>query len=180
MIGQFLLPYRRIRDVKLYKYSSGCGGPLKPEVVQSTAYSSGYPASNVLILGEKDAYLGNGKYNIWLAGKKTKEGFTLKVDTCTRMIVGCQIKNLGKGYPSGMALATKDFQVSGSMNENGPWETLLEDQLVDTSKKAASLLNFAFDQLVEIQFIKFDIQSYWGKGGGLQYFAAIPGKNINM
>ena len=158
--------------MKFYKYSSGCGGPLNPEVVQSTAYSSGYPASNVLILGEEDAYLGNGKYNIWLAGKKTKEGFTLKVDTCTRMIVGCQIKNLGRGYPSGMA--AKDFRVSGSMNENGPWETLVEDQLVDTRGIAASLLNFTFDKPVEIQFIKFDLISYWGtQRGGLQYLAAI-------
>ena len=63
------------------------------------------------------------------------------------------------------------------MNENGPWETLVEDQLVDTTGgKAASLLDFTFDKLVEIKFIKFDLISYWGAGGGLQYFAAIPGK----
>ena len=60
------------------------------------------------------------------------------------------------------------------MNENGPWKTLVEDQLIDTRFKAASLLNFTFDQPVEIQFLKFDLVSYWGDGGGLQYFAAIP------
>ena len=61
------------------------------------------------------------------------------------------------------------------MNENGPWETLVEDQLVDTRGIAASLLDFTFDKPVEIQFIKFDLISYWGPyGGGLQYFAAIP------
>ena len=72
--------------------------------------------------------------------------------------------------------ATKNFKISGSMNENGPWETLLEDQLVDTSRgEAASLLNFTFKEPMEIQFLKFDLISYWGKwGGGLQYFAAIP------
>ena len=62
------------------------------------------------------------------------------------------------------------------MKENGPWETLVEDQLVDTTGgKAASLLNFTFDKPVKIQFLKFDLISYWGSlGGALQYFAAIP------
>ena len=57
----------------------------------------------------------------------------------------------------------------------GPWETLVEDELVNTSwGERASLLNFTFDEPVEIQFIKFDLISYWGTyGGGLQYFAAI-------
>ena len=50
------------------------------------------------------------------------------------------------------------------------------DELVDTSSGiAASLLNFTFAQPVEVQFLKFDLVSYWGTtGGGLQYFAAIP------
>ena len=145
-------------------------------MVQSTAYSSSLPASNVLILGEEDAYLGNGKYNYWLAefGKTTGQGFTLRLDACTRLIAACRIKNKGKGLSYGYA--TKDFKISGSMNENGPWETLVAEQLVDTTGgKAASLLNFTFDKPVEIQFIKFDLISYWGtSGGGLQYFAAIP------
>ena len=150
-----------------------CVGPLSPEVVQSTAYHS-YQASNVLILGETDAFLAMGKYNYWLAEwqKTTEQGFTLKLDDCARLIAGCQIKNTGKGNSG---IATKNFKISGSMNENGPWETLLEDQLVDTSRgEAASLLNFTFKEPVEIQFVKFDLISYWGSSGGLQYFAAIP------
>ena len=39
--------------------------------------------------------------------------------------------------------------------------------------KPASLLNFTFEQPVEIQFLKFDLVSFWGAGGGLQYFAPI-------
>ena len=152
-----------------------CVGPLKPEVVQSTAYNSNYPASSVLILGEEAAVLGNGKTNYWLAeeGKTTGQGFTLKLDTCARLIAGCQIKNTGKKV--WYDFATKGFKISGSMIKNGPWETLVEDQLVETSwGEAAPLLNFTFDKPVEIQFIMFDLISYWGDGGGLQYFAAIP------
>ena len=66
------------------------------------------------------------------------------------------------------------FQVSGSIKENGPWDTLVEDQLIDTRGVVASLLNFTFEEPVEVQFLKFDLISYYGLGGGLQYFAAIP------
>ena len=162
-----------------------CGGPLKPEVVQSTALSSFYSASNVLILADMDGGDDNGRANFWLAegGKTTGQGFTLKVgDDCSRLIAGCQIKNKGRELVSGIWnnwWSTKEFRVSGSMNENGPWETLLEDRLVDTTfyggNRPASLLNFIFKDPVEIQFLKFDLVSFWGpNGGALQYFAAIP------
>jgi len=169
-------------------YCGECAGQLKPEIVQSTAFSSLYPASSVLILGEVDAPLANGEANFWLAeeGKTTGQGFTLKVDSCTRLIAGCQIKNKGKEFISGVWnnwWSTKEFRVSGSMNENGPWETLLEGQLNDTTFAGAhipaSLLNFTFEHHAEIQFLKFDLISFWGSaaGGGLQYFAAIPASN---
>ena len=108
---------------------------MKPEVIQSTA--SIYPASNVLVLG--DDYFANGLgQNLWVARKTAAgQGFTLKVDTCARLIAGLQIKNTGDMRH---AWATKEFQVSGSMNKSGPWETLVEDQLEDTrGGKAAQL-----------------------------------------
>ena len=159
-----------------------CVGQLSPEVVQSTAGAEhpGFPASSVLILGEEDGWLDNNyiERNYWMAenGKTTGQGFTVKLDDCARMIAGCQIKNLGKGS---WGRGTKDFKVSSSTNENGPWETLVEDQLVDTIwGKFASLLNFPFEKPVEIQFLKFELISYWGGvGGGLQYFAAILAKS---
>ena len=106
----------------------------------------------------------------------------MKVDACARLIAGCQIKNKGKGLSP--ERATKNFKISGSMNENGPWETLVEDQLPYKSDVAAPLLNFTFDEPVEMQFIKFDLVSYWTSyGGGLQFFAAIPatgGKHLSL
>ena len=56
------------------------------------------------------------------------------------------------------------------MADNGPWETLLEGELADTIQKPVSLLNFTFDQPAEVQFLKFDLVSFWGTEGGLQYF----------
>ena len=113
---------------------------MTPEVVQSTAYNAFTPARNVLILGDEDVQnMENREYNFWLAGfqNTSGQGFTLKVDTCARLIAGLQIKNTGDMRH---AWATKEFQVSGSMNKSGPWETLVEDQLEDTrGGKAAQL-----------------------------------------
>ena len=135
-------------------------------------------------------YLGFGYFLLLFASynhiclKQFEFPFSPKIDTlyCARLIAGCQIKNKGKEMlPGGWNnwWSSKGFRVSGSLKENGPWETLVEDQLVDTTfsggKRPASLLNFTFKEPVEIQFIKFDLISYWGgSGGGLQYFAAIP------
>ena len=97
----------------------------------------------------------------------------MKVYDYERLFAGCQIKNTGKGTNSGRT--TRSFLVSGSLKENGPWETLVEGELIDTRVKLASLLNFTFEKPVEIQFLKFELISYWGPfGGGLQYFAALP------
>ena len=82
----------------------GCGDLLKPEVVQSTAFSSLYSASHVLVLAEVDVGDQNGKANFWLAegGKTTGQGFTLQVGVCKSLIAGCQIKNKGRELISGV------------------------------------------------------------------------------
>ena len=95
------------------------------------------------------------------------QGFTIKLDDCKRLVTGVQVKNLS-GYNG---WRTKEFRVSGSLGESGPWNTLLEKELVDGP---ATLLEFNFDKAEEVQFIKFDLVSFWGDGGALQYFAAIP------
>ena len=81
---------------------------MTSEVVESTAYGTEghFPARNVLVLGETDAWVGCC-CNYWLAEqeKTAGQGFTLRVDNCTRMIAGCQIKNKGEGSDS--ARATK-------------------------------------------------------------------------
>ena len=88
------------------------------------------------------------------------------------MIAGCQIKNCDNKFKGRQS--TKDFRVSGSLNKEGPWEILVEDQLINSRSEPVQLLNFTFVKLVEIQFLKFELVSFWGShGGGLQYFSAI-------
>ena len=119
--------------------------------------------------------MGQGKLNFWLAeqGETRGEGFTIKVDRCARRVQGFQIKNKGKGTDTGFA--TKGFLVSGSLDSNGPWKTLIQEELTDTTgSRSAHLLNFTMDKPVKIKFLKFELVSFWGEGGGLQYFAPIP------
>ena len=157
---------------------------MEPKVVDSTGKDvSNFPASSVLVLGEKDTRMPNGKYNYWLAEhqKTTGQGFTLQLDNrwhCARLIGGFQIKNKGKGKDTNVA--TRKFKVAGSKQSNGPWETLIQEELIDTRGGIeASLINFTFEKPVEIQYLKFELISYWGThGGGLQYFAAIPSTTI--
>jgi len=157
-----------------------CVGPLKHKVVHRNDITAQHPAESVLILGEEDVRMDNGKYNFWLAGINGWRGFIVRIDYCKRLIAGFQIKNLGKGEYR--LSATDQFQIGGSTKENGPWKILADYHLDDTRGKPAPLLNFTFDEPVEIQFIYFELVSYWpgvtdpswGNRGGLQYFAAIP------
>ena len=97
------------------------------------------------------------------------QGFIIKLDDCKRLVTGVQIKNLRKNYNG---WRTKKFRVSGSLGESGPWNTLVEEELVDVDGPAP-LLEFVFDKPEEVQFLKFDLLSFWGDGGALQYFAAV-------
>ena len=48
--------------------------------------------------------------------------------------------------------SSREFSISGSLADSGPWETLLEEGLANTIQKPVSLLNFTFDLSVDVQF----------------------------
>ena len=69
--------------------------------------------------------------------------------------------------------STKTFKVSLSHHSNGPWTRVLQETLSD-SRRASDplpLLEFSITPK-EARFVKFEMLSYYGHGGGLQYFAA--------
>ena len=144
-------------------------GPLKPVIVWHNSHLS-YHAEHVLALAQQDA-----GSNVWFFGnKKIGDGFIMKVDTCKRWVVGVQIQNKGK-EKGRTPIGTKQFRVHGSVAENGPWDTVLESELEDETQKQAILQNFTFNEPFEIQYLKFEVVSFWGSwGAGLQYFAATP------
>ena len=70
--------------------------------------------------------------------------------------------------------ATKSFSVSGSLEANGPWELLLEEEFDNPLSKGAPppiVQTFYFKKAATVKFLRFDLKSYWGDfGGGLDYF----------
>ena len=142
---------------------------LQPEVIWST----NIPNWSIYgIFSEGDIY--------WLTKNKyTGHGFTIKLGACKVSIVGVHVKNI-KHRTSQAHLpsrATRSFRISGVLRESGPWEQLLEEEFQDPMPEGApapTIQTFHFKEAVEVQFLRFDLDSYWGTtGGGLDYFSVI-------
>ena len=58
-----------------------------------------------------------------------------------------------------------------SKNKNGPWEEILDETLDDSRNhpNPLALQSFSFEA-VTAGFVKFEVLSWYGIGGGLQYF----------
>ena len=95
-------------------------------------------------------------------------------------IVGVRVKNIAHHNGISLTRATRSFRVSGVLRDSGPWnpwEQLLEEEFenpLTDGAPAPTLQTFYFREAVEVQFLKFDLDSYWGdESGGLDYFAVI-------
>ena len=149
-----------------------CEGPLQPNVVEGLSHPK-FPAENVFVDQSIDGEEERGNY--WLAkhGKTQNQGFVLRVSLCQRRIYGVQLRNTHNGKMRNKG--TKRFRVSGALQEEGPYEFLLEEELEDSRDQALPpMQTFSFDWTV-IRFLKFELQEFWGAGGGLQYFAPLSG-----
>ena len=146
-----------------------CEGLLQPEVIWST----NIPNWSIYgIFSEGDRY--------WLTKNKyTGHGFTIKLGACKVSIVGVHVKNIKhrttQAHPP--SRATQGFRVSGVLRESSPWEPLLEEEFENPLLEGApapTLQTLYFKEAVEVQFLRFDLDSYWGIfGGGLDYFSVI-------
>ena len=117
-----------------------------------------------------------GKY--WLAANgHIGHGFTIKLSDCNLKIAGVQIKNVKHGSKKRGYRVTKGYTVLGGVKEDGQWEQLLKEEFdnpFDGGVPPPILQTFHLQEAVEVKFIRFDINSYYGgKGGGLDYFAVI-------
>ena len=110
----------------------------------------------------------------------TGHGFTIKLSGCKISVVGVRVKNIAHVYETFRTRATRSFRVSGVLTDSGPWnpwEQLLEEEFenpLPAGAPAPSLQTFYFREAVEVQFLRFDLDSYWGDiGGGLEFFDVI-------
>ena len=76
----------------------------------------------------------------------------------------------------------KEFKVFLSDSSEGPWEEVVHQTLEDSREQTDPLpvQKFSFPERAA-QFVKFNQISYYGLGGGLQYFtvtSATPGISV--
>ena len=71
-----------------------------------------------------------------------------------------------------MRFQTVSFRVSVSKTPNGPWIPILDEELEDSRKMVdpLPLQTFLLSQTTTSKYVKLELLSWWGEGGGLQYF----------
>eukprot|EP00092_Neocalanus_flemingeri_P003868 GFUD01004165.1.p1 GENE.GFUD01004165.1~~GFUD01004165.1.p1 ORF type:complete len:233 (-),score=42.17 GFUD01004165.1:90-788(-) len=113
--------------------------------------------------------------NYWLAPKKGvgKQARLHLFLGCTRTIRGFFIKNTHNAHHKNFG--TKTFSIYSSSTHNGPWSNLiLTGRLSDVrSVQPAPLETFNLPKPITTKFIIFQIDAYYGSGGGLQYISTF-------
>ena len=140
-----------------------CHGALQLDVVKSNQDSRDELVHNLLNLDE----------NEWRADENSAQdqGFVLRIRGCKREITGLRIRNAAQ------PLALNRFKVTGALEYTGPWINLVEEELKDTDE----VLTFFFNQLIEVQFLRFELLSHYSQmGGGLNFLSPITGSLCNI
>ena len=155
--------------------SWGCPGGLE---ANSNLICQRFKAANIFTL-ETDFWESGGVSNYWLAehGKVGEDqGFIVDLG-CTKMVSGVKLRNTHNAHKRDRS--TKTFRLLGSLNSNGPWQELLNENLEDSRQQnPPPVQQLMFCAPVAIHFIKFELLEFWapgtgGEGGGLQYLATI-------
>ena len=109
----------------------------------------------------------------WLAPAHTPASIILDLG-CTQVIEGLTMKNTRNAYENDRGL--NRFTIAVSNTTQGPWRTVLEDQLPDVRNSSCDvpLVNFTLPaQLSQeartARAVKLQVVSWYGNGAGLQY-----------
>lgn len=127
--------------------------------------------SNLEIFGE----------NYWLAEDGSRAEFVLDLG-CEKIVALVELVNTRSGHHENRG--TKQFSVSLSQNSEAPWEEVLQATLEDPRDQQTDplpLQTFSFPE-VSARFVKFNLSSWYGWGGGLQYFSVkeAAGEDLPM
>ena len=113
---------------------------------------------------------GDPRKSYWLApDKKSSAEFVLDLG-CKRKLNMVELVNTHNGFARDRSM--KEFKVFlSSDSSNGPWLPVVQKTLKDSRKQTDPLPAQTFPfTLITAKFVKFQQISYYGKGGGLQYF----------
>ena len=92
---------------------------------------------------------------------------------CYQVIHTIELVNANNNYWKNKS--TKEFKIHSSDDLKGPWDEILHETLEDSREMdVVPLKEFKIKKKVA-RFIKFNMLSFYGDGGGLQYVSKKPG-----
>ena len=138
-------------------------------VVSAERYSSSYGAPYVLTRSEVEV-----AGNYWITPNGVAGHFVLDLG-CAVLVSGIELVNTHNA--GSRTRSTRGFTVSFSPSSTGPWTEVVSGELEDSRQQQdpLPLQTFTFPALAA-SFVKFQITSYYGSSGGLQYFNVLLGK----
>lgn len=110
--------------------------------------------------------------NYWITddGMTGQNGRLYMFFACARTIRGFLIKNTHNWDLQDRG--TNFFKIFTSSSGSGPWTEILSDNLPDARNVThVPVLQFPMGSPITTQYVMFQIESHYGHGGGLQYFA---------
>ena len=106
--------------------------------------------------------------NYWLGPDKKGGSFTVDLGCETRVSMVELVNTHNAQYKD---RSTKEFKVLVSKTGNGSWDEVVHKTLRDSRflPDPLPLKKFTFAEHI-VKYIKFELLSFYGNGGGLQFF----------
>jgi len=152
-----------------------CGMLVFGDYYRPDVYPTGFIPYHVVTNEEEilENVLGEFHSNYWATdnGATGDAAQLFMVFQCSRTIKGFLLKNTHNAYDNDRG--TQDFTISISESIDGPWTDILTGTLPDARDvSSVPVLNFDLENEVVTQYLRFQVDTYWGAyGGGLQYFS---------
>jgi len=168
------------QDYGCNKHCSSCNRGSQDYVISGDSYDERrFPIENVLTWSIPEVYrygTSSRFANYWLAPLNSSGQFILKFDQ-PRTVDTITIVNTFNGDENRDS-GTEEFKVYLGETEDGPWTEVLHNKLDDVRNTNQNLTSVPA-QIFSInptcgKFVKFEIISWYGVRGGLQYFSTCP------
>ena len=119
--------------------------------------------------------------NYWLAPQQSPAEFVLDLG-CNKIVNMVELVNTHNG--ENRDRSSKEIKVSISSYPAGPWSEVVYETLEDSRDQSDPLPVLSFpiyneddgEEEFTARFVKFNLISWYGGGGGLQYFAVKKGE----
>ena len=151
-----------------------CGMLVFGDYYRPDVYPTGFIPYHVVTNEEEilENVLGEFHSNYWATdnGATGDAAKLFMAFQCPRTIKGFLLKNTYNAYHNDRG--TQDFTISISDAIDGTWTDILTGTLPDARNVSpVPVLNFHLENEVETKYLRFQVDTYFGFGGGLQYFS---------